>query len=107
MRTHQAIDQRSLALAQAVVSRIDEDPTRRGLGLAQETCARWLRDNPSPVLAEWAEILKRDWQQVRSVLLDAGTEGQRLRQSSPFCGVLSPSERWVIYQQFADEQKVA
>jgi hypothetical protein len=107
VKTHQAIDRRSLALAQAVVTRIDEDPTRHGLELAQETCARWLRDNPSPVLAEWAEILKQDWQAIRSVLLDEGPEGQQLRQSSPFCGVLSPAERWAIYQEFADEQKAA
>jgi hypothetical protein len=107
VRTHQAIDRRSLALARAVVARIDSDHTRGGLELARETCARWHRDHPSPASAEWLEILKGDWQQVRSVLLDAGAEGQRLRQSSPFCGVLTPVERWAIYQQFADEQKAA
>jgi len=107
VRTHQAIDRRSLALAQTVVARIDADPARHGLELARETCARWHRDNPSLALAEWLEILKGDWQRVRAVLLDDGAEGQRLRQSSPFCGVLTPAERRAIYQQFADEQKAA
>jgi hypothetical protein len=107
VRQHQTIDRRSLALAQAVVARIDADPARRGLQLARETCARWHRDNPTPATAEWLEILEGDWQRVRAVLLESGPEGQRRRQSSPFCGVLTPAERWVIYQQFADEQKAA
>jgi len=107
VKTHQEIDRRSLALAQAIVARIDGDASRRGLAHARETCARWYRDNPTPALAEWLEILKQDWRHVRTVLLDAGENGQRLRQSSPFCGVLSVSERWAIYQRFRDEQKAA
>jgi len=38
---------------------------------------------------------------VRAVLLDESDEGQRLRQSDPFCGVLTPRERWEIYRQAA------
>jgi hypothetical protein len=107
VKTHQTIDRRSLALAQAIVAVIDADPLRRGLAMARETCARWHRDNPSPAFAEWLELLKSDWEQIRAVLLDAGPDGQRLRQNSPFCGVLTPAKRWAIYRQFADEQKAA
>ena len=35
----------------------------------------------------------------RAVLLDESEEGQRLRQSSPFCGILTPRERWAIYRE--------
>jgi hypothetical protein len=60
VRTHQEIDQRSLALAQAGVAKIDGDPARAGLERARETCARWHRDNPVPAVAEWLAILKQD-----------------------------------------------
>jgi hypothetical protein len=107
VRTHPEIDERSLALARAIVAKIDDDPTRRGLALARETCARWNRENPSPVVAEWQKILGQHWGQVREVLLADTEDGQRLRQSSPFCGVLTPSERWAIYQRFNGEQTAA
>ena len=38
MKTHEEIDRRSLALAQAVVRRIDEDPARSGLREARARC---------------------------------------------------------------------
>src|SRR5580658_492441 len=103
MKTHQEIDRRSLALAQAVAEKIDHDASRLGLDLARETCGRWHRDNPSPALAEWQNILKQDWQEIRALLLEPSERGQRLRQGSPFCGVLSAPERWAIYQQFQGE----
>lgn len=107
MRTHQEIDARSLALAQAVVAKIDGDPQREELRRARETCARWMRDNPAPAIAEWLAILQQDWDHIRPVLLDASENGQRLRQSSPFCDVLTPQERWEIYQRFAHEHSAA
>ncbi|MBI4556070.1 MAG: hypothetical protein HY706_00675 [Candidatus Hydrogenedentes bacterium] len=103
MRTHQRIDERSLALARAIVAKIDNDPERAGLRRARENGARWFRENPMPALAEWQAILQRDWDEVRQVLLDPSEDGRRLRQSNPFCGVLEPRERWDIYRRFADE----
>lgn len=107
MRTHQQIDLRSLQLARAVVTRIDSDPERRGLERARQTCARWLRSAPAPALEEWSRLLSGDWDGIRSKLLDEGEEGQRLRQSNPFTGVLSPSERWEILRRFRDESSAA
>lgn len=107
MKTHQEIDLRSLALARAVVAAIDRDPSRTGLERARRTCARWAAKVSSPAVAEWAGILAGGWEQVRSVLLDPGERGRRLRQSSPFCGVLVPRERWRIYRSFADDHRSA
>jgi hypothetical protein len=107
MRTHEQIDQRSLALARAVVDVIDRDPSRRGLEHARSTCRRWILQNPSPAMEEWGRLLERDWQAIRLWLLDPGEEGRRLRQSSPFCGVLSPRERWTIYRQAQNEYQAA
>ena len=103
MRTHQQIDKRSLVLAQAIADRIDRDPEREGLRLARENCARWLQRNASPAILEWQCLLGQEWESVRKVLLDNGELGQRLRQSSPFCGILTPRERWDIYRRFSDE----
>jgi hypothetical protein len=107
MKTHEEVDRRSLALARAVVDAIDRDSSRDGLAKARKTCARWQRQSPSPAIAEWLVILQRDWEEIRPILLDPGEEGRRLRQSNPFCGVLSPRERWEIYRRFSHEHQAA
>jgi hypothetical protein len=100
MKTHEQIDQRSLAMARAIVAKIDADPARAGLARARAICERWYRERPLPCIREWLEILDRPWEQVREVLLDESEEGRRLRQSDPFCGILSPQERWAIYREY-------
>ena len=103
MRTHQDIDRRSLALARAVVAKVEADPGRRGLARAIVTCRRWSEEGV-PAAKEWMQILEtRDWAGIRGVLLDPAEEGCRLRQSSPFAGVLPPRERWAIYREFSHE----
>ena len=107
MKSHDDIDRRSLALARAVIATIDADPDRKGLLTARATCARWLAGHPSPVLQEWQVLLSGDWPTLRAVLMDEGPEGRRLRQSSPFCGILSNRQRWDIYRRFQHEPKAA
>lgn len=102
MRTHEQIDQRSLAMAKAVVSRIDADPEKSGLARARQTCLRWAEKDPRSAATDWAELLDRPWAEIRLVLLSDSEEGRRLRQNSPFCGVLAPRERWQIYREFQD-----
>jgi hypothetical protein len=80
------------------VEKIDRDPARRGLEKASATCRRWARERPAPAILEWLEILERPWEQIRAVLLADSEEGRRLRQSDPFCGILTPEERWAIYR---------
>jgi hypothetical protein len=99
MKTHQQIDNRSLAMAQAIVKKIDADPKHSGLDHAREVCRRWNSKRPSPAVLEWIEILEKPWDEVRSILLDEGEEGKRLRQSNPFAGILSNPERWRIYRE--------
>ncbi len=107
MKSHFEIDQRSLVLARAVADEIDHDPERRGLQKARETCLRWFRNNPTPAIAEWLQILNQQWDDVRRALLNEDELGQRLRQSSPFCGILTPKTRWTIYRHFNHESKTA
>src|SRR5687767_3548133 len=100
MKTHEEIDQRSLAMARAIVARIDADPARAGLAKAKATCQRWFRERPRRPNGEWLEILEKPWEEVRELLLDESELGRRLRQSDPFCGILTPQERWEIYRTF-------
>lgn len=99
MRTHREIDNRSLAMARAIAHKIDADPRHGGLDHAREVCRRWNLKRSSPVVSEWLEILAKPWDEVRSILLDEGERGKRLRQSSPFVGILSNRERWHIYRE--------
>jgi hypothetical protein len=99
MKTHQGIDNRSLAMARAIVKRIDADPEHSGLDHAREVCRRWSLRRSSPEVSEWLEILEKPWSEIRSILLDEGERGKRLRQSSPFVGILSNRERWQIYRK--------
>ena len=48
-------------------------------------------------MEEWQEILgEADVDRLIEILTDTSDEGQRLRSSSPFVGVLSPEERLEI-----------
>ncbi len=101
MKTHQNIDNRSLILAKAIVEKIEKNPECNGHEKAVNNCLRWSRKNPSPAVREWDEILKQPWQKVKKVLLDESENGKRLRQSNPFCGILTSQERWEIYKEFS------
>jgi len=69
--------------------------------LAKGNLERWSRLNgDAPGLLacyrEWQGLLERPAAEISVVLLDPTYEGQRLRQNSPFAGVLSPAEVWNI-----------
>lgn len=105
MKTHADIDRRSLEMARRIVERIDNDPARKGLEKARSVCERWSRINPQPCVEKWQRLLGKDWQNIRSVLLDESEKGCEMRQNSPFCGVLRPSERWEVYREFRNHEK--
>lgn len=92
MPHHQQIDQRSLRLARAVVEQIDGNPA------LLDKARAWAGQHSSPALLEWQVILRGNWPQIRATLLRNDEEGQRLRQSSPFVGILTPLQRWTIYR---------
>jgi CRISPR/Cas system-associated endoribonuclease Cas2 len=45
---------------------------------------------------EWRELLEREVSEVCAILTAETDDGQRLRQNSPFAGILSPREVWEI-----------
>ena len=89
---HRVLDQRSLRLAEAVVARIEAEPARL------EKVRAWAAQFDSAGISEWREILRGSWPEIGAALLRPDDEGQRLRQNSPFAGVLTPQERWGIYR---------
>jgi hypothetical protein len=106
MHGHDVIDRTSLELARAIAAKIDADPSL--LRIPQDNLRRWMqRNSHAPSLmacyTEWQNTLERGWSQVRAVLLDPSDEGQRLRQNSPFPGVLSPKEVWDIKRRCAND----
>jgi hypothetical protein len=107
MASQQQIDARSLALARVLVSRIDADPEQRVIARACARCERWRKAAPCADLDLWAELLRRPWPEIRAVLLDASERGARLRQSNPFCGVLSARERWAFYRSYRHDPRAA
>ena len=103
VKTHDDIDRRSMALARAVVDRIDRDAERRGLAKARSVCARWAKSVPQPAVEEWHRLLENEWESIREVLTSDDETGRRLRQNSPFCGILTPIERWQLYRETRHE----
>lgn len=104
MKTHQEIDRRSLVLAKKIVEKIEQGRPEGAVARAIDVCQRWADQSSSRYQGEWLEILREPWINVRSVLLDPSDQGQRLRQSNPFGFVLTPQERWSIYQNWRTDE---
>jgi hypothetical protein len=98
MRRHEDIDRRSLEMVRRIVAKIDADPERRGLAHAKEVCRRWVGQGVVSA-RELLTLLDRPWEDVRAILQDESDEGQRLRQTDSFCGILTRAERWQIYRE--------
>ena len=75
------------------------------LRVAHDNLDRWTRLNANaPSLlrcyAEWRAILERPLVEVGELLSSDSEEARRLRQNSPFAGVLSAGEVWELKQRF-------
>ncbi|MEO6847715.1 MAG: hypothetical protein ABI443_09145 [Chthoniobacterales bacterium] len=101
MKSHDQIDERSLELHELVADKLARNPAL--LERAQANLSRWLSARPDELaLQEWQEILSRLQLQDVIGLLRSGTEdAARLRQSSPFVGILSSDERHTIFAHYA------
>lgn len=101
--SHELIDEVSLELGRCTAARLRQQPEL--LRLAQENLDRWTRLNANaPALlrcyAEWLEILHRPLEEICQLLSSESEEARRLRQNSPFAGVLSAREVWELKQRF-------
>lgn len=90
----------SLEIHRQVARRLDEDPGPV-LTRARENVGRWISSRPtdalSGVFSEWEEILAAfSLKDLAAFIVSNDANAVRLRQSSPFAGVLSPREVWDI-----------
>jgi len=93
------IEERSLALHQVIARRLREKP--EFLQVAKNNLERWIkRDGELPAWMEWENILRKPITQIVDLMVSTSEKGRQLRQSSPFCGILTPQERWKIYESF-------
>ena len=99
--SHQWIDLVDLAMHRAIVRKIRREP--RLYGRAWRTLTRWekVRGSSSANLREWKDILRNnDMNKVLRILTRTDDEGQRLRSTAPFCGILTQREVKSIYARY-------
>jgi hypothetical protein len=98
---HRIIEARSLAMHCLIARKIGAEP--KLLATARRNLAAWTArygDSVPRALQEWRTVLGRPWPEIAELITDAGESAARLRQSSPFAGVLTPSERRRVYEAF-------
>ena len=98
---HRRLDERSLALHRLIAEKVWADPAL--LDKARDNLRRWQQTEGSPklALAEWEQILSGPTDQIAQFLTEESERATRLRQSSPFAGVLTDAERKAIYESFS------
>lgn len=98
---HRLLEARSLAMHCLAAVKIDRDP--KLLDRVRATLQRWRerhRNAMPRAFDEWQAILREPWPVIAAFITDPGERATRLRQSTPFAGVLSARERNRIYAAF-------
>lgn len=108
MKDHRLIDERSLAFHRLIVGKLRADPTL--VAMAHSNIERWLQTCSPGVrltLLEWQELLGTPFEKLLAFLESSGERATRLRQSSPFCGILTESERLAIIREYHARESAA
>lgn len=89
----------------AIADELREDPAM--LRIAHDNLDRWSLSNRhfQPYFDAWRELLKGPLEDLLVLLVEDSERMAAMRQTAPFAGVLSPAERWAIYERF--ESKTA
>ena len=81
-----------------------------GVEKARATLGRWLETSSprvTPDLLEWQRVLSGPFDKLLVLLAATGERATSLRQSSPFCGILTPEERTRIILEFQKRESFA
>lgn len=98
---HRILEARSLALHCRIALKITADPSL--LDVARRNLQRWSSGSKTArprYLREWQRLLARPWPQVAALITEQSETAARLRQSSPFAGILTAAERREVYDAF-------
>ena len=71
--------------------------------IARRNLDRWAptAGRSRPYLEQWRAILELPPDEIAALIEEDSERMTALRQSNPFAGVLTPRERWRIYDAFA------
>jgi len=108
MNRHCYIDERSLGFDRLTAQKLLAEPALVNRGLAN--LERWLNTcSPSvrPVFLEWRSLLNGPLEVVIALLLSSDEHACRLRQSSPFAGLLTTAERTSIIKHFHSRESLS
>lgn len=99
---HQRLSRRSLDFHRLIADRVRKQPAL--MEIAWANLAHWRRTSPTRAsyLAEWEGILARGMQHALSIATEQSENADRLRQSTPFAGLISPRERWEFLRLWND-----
>jgi hypothetical protein len=98
--SHQRIDVMDLEMHRLMAAKIRRQP--RLFGIALRNLRRWREmGGYQPPVKEWQQIVdSRTRAEVLELIAEDSEEGNRLRQNSPFCGVLTKGERLTILDKY-------
>ena len=102
MRTHQEIDKRSLAMHRLVAEKIRQNPAL--FNQARATLARWRKTvcvSSQPHLREWECLMNQGMEACLAFAVEDSERATQLRQSSPFAGLLSHSDRFAFLKTWS------
>ena len=108
MKNHRLIDERSLAFDRLIAAKLRREPLL--VDKARGNLARWLQTcsgGARPALLEWQGLLDSPLDELIAFLESDDERATRLRQSSPFCGILTAQERLAIIRQFQGRESHA
>ena len=101
---HEIVDDRSLEMDRVIAEKIRANP--KLIQIALTNIERWLAnpdysESSRQAVLEWKSIIENSPVGSLATLLESSSdEARRLRQSSPFCGILTPDERQAIFQKY-------
>jgi hypothetical protein len=99
--SHRILEARSLAMHAVIAQKIERDPEL--LRIPRRNLDRWRHrwtHAPPAWFTQWKQILSGPWSSIAATITELSENATRLRQSSPFAGVLSHKERKRIYEAF-------
>jgi hypothetical protein len=98
---HERIDRINLAMDRLTATKIRRDPSV--VNIARANLRRWMEsdgDFVHPVHAEWLDILQFLEPSELADFIESDTpKANRLRQSTPFAGILTEDERLAILRE--------
>ena len=97
MRTHQDLDDRSLALHRLIADKIRRDPAL--FDKARATLEHWRQRvsiRTQPCLEAWSNLMDQGMDASLAMAVEDSERAAALRQSSPFSGLLSNQDRFAF-----------